>query len=1077
MGRLCIVMGRANTGKSEILIERLHQCMHQGEHGLYIVPEQYTFEAERAIAYAFSGMLGVQVLSFSRLAERILSQSGRTLPFLSKQGRAMVVRRAVYQKQKELIMYSGAAQRPDFANRMDMLISQFKQSGIEPHQLKTALDKLDSDSLLYQKLHDIYIIYQTSESYLASRYLTTNDIQRTARERIKYSFVKDSHVFIDGFDNPSNELYSFFEEMLVHAKSVTITMRQDKESHRGLFEPDSRAMQRICEIAARNGIPVMQRICSKAKGNTALAHLDDLLFSQSLEVFDKQTDEIRIFTLPDRRAEAEHLADMVLERAAQGIRFRDMAVICPDLKLYGSLVKRAFARRNIPLFFDAKRPISGQAATSYLLNSIRAATGGYSVNNVLAVLKSGYSDADEGDIEIFENYLLRYGVYGSSLTAPLTFGEVPDEAERVRLCTMQPLMQLHENLKGTDATKKSQAIIDYLTQTKLNERLTAEANTLMSEGRDAEAQVILQLYPTFEELLNQIGLIMGDSPLSMAEFTALIEEGVAAYQIGSIPSNADQVMLGDLERSKIKKVDSLFLIGCNEGLIPRIPETGTVLNDSELKKMDACGLTVWSDSKMQMQSDRLELYSILTKARNRLYLSFACSAEGAQLSPSPLVERIRKLFPMLRVESNLDEPSSLPSCEQTGFSRLVYEFRMFGQEGTHTQLLPALVAVYNNRPAYAQKLRQILDGEARKNSPSPLDYQIAKQLYGQNVRMSASRLETFNKCPFEHMESYGLKAKPRKEAKEEASDIGTLIHDVLDSFVRYVQQEGTDWLEMDSKRSDDIVDKILPECIARHNDGIFLSNVRLRESLFLLEIRIKLACRSITKQVQLGEFRPECTEMNFGLDYPPVKLITDNGTEVELRGLIDRVDSANVEGDKLLRVVDYKLGARKLEPERIQSGETLQLPLYLEAAKALCGQGVAMYYMPLGQPIPDEEQVEDDIHKLYGVTADDSAVATATEKESSDRSAYVKGVKYKDGKAVGATCSRAELEAIVTLAKRVACKTIERMYAGEAEVFPTANSCEYCDFRSVCRFDKQLGNKVRSIPKRSIKELGEGALL
>lgn len=1077
MGKLTIVQGRANTGKSKLLSELLHECMQQGRHGLYIVPEQYTFEAERTLSHAFSGLLGVEVLSFSRLAERILSQSGRNLPFLSKQGRNMVIRRAIYQKQKALLLFANAAQKSDFADRMDLLISQFKQSRITPEQLASAMEGLEEGSLLYQKLHDIRLIFETSEKFLASRYLTANDLSAAAISRMKNSFVKDCYVYIDGFDNPSNELYSFFEAILCCAKSVTITLRQDPDFNEALFAPDMRAKQRLMEIAARNGCPVGVQDRRKKSKNTALDHLERNLFFNQWQSISGNTDQIRIYAQADRRAEAEQLGDLVLARAREGVRYRDMAVVCPDLKLYGSHIKRAFFKRGIPLFFDAKKSVQGQAAIVFLLNAVRAAIGGYSVQNVLALIKSGYGDVETADAEIFENYLLRYGIFGSSLTAPFCFGEVPEAAEQVRSKIMPPLMVLHDRLKAGSAIEKIIAVQDYLNDMQLVEKLQSEAQKLQEEGRTTQAQEFLQLNNTILEVFNQIALILGDTFLSMAEFEAILSEGLAAYQIGSVPSNADQIMLGDVSRSKIKRVDTLFVVGCNEGLIPRQSDDGVLLNDSELKRMSDCGLSVWSDSRSQMQNDRLELYSLLTKADNRLYLSYACSDNGAALSPSLLIDKLRRIFEGIKVRTGLQSQDELPSCLQTGFSELVRQYRLFGQEGTHTLLLPALVEVYKSEPLYAPRLKRILDGEVLNNSPAPISRELALSLYGQNARVSASRLELFNKCPFSHFESYGLRADKRKEYAEEITDIGTFVHDALDAFVRYVMDNNLDWEEINELTVDAIVDRIMPERIIAHNDGIFVNNPRLKEGVFLLETRIKLACRSVAKQAQLGLFKPACSEYSFGmgLDNPPLTLISDTGRRVEIRGKIDRIDTAEMDNQKLLRVVDYKYGSsRRLEPARIESGETLQLPLYLKAARSLQGEGVAMYYMPTGQKIPNEEKEQSEIHALYGVTAEDKAVIEATEKNMGVKSSYVGSLKFnKQGLVSGDVCSREELRGITELAARIACQTVERMYEGEAEVLPTGKACDYCDYASVCRFDSILGNKKKAVPSKSLKELVE----
>ncbi|MDO4544098.1 MAG: PD-(D/E)XK nuclease family protein [Clostridia bacterium] len=1072
MASLCIISGRANSGKSQELTKLLFACQKVGGHGIYIVPEQSTFETEKLLTESFGGMIGTEVLSFSRLSERILSQSGQHLPYLSKQGRNMVIRKIVMENQGALLLYGKVARSDSFADRIDLLISQLKQSRITPEMLKKLLPELNPRSILSQKLHDVCLLYQRSEEFLSSRFLTANDELPRATELLPSSFASGAEVFIDGFDNPSRALYEFFEALLRVAKSVTIALRLDPRGREPLFLPDEKIARRLIEIAERNDIPYTLRTRRAEDRLDALSHLEKNLFSNEPKPFQGKAEELALYAMSDRRAEAENLADLVLMRAKEGVRYKDMAIACPDLEAYTPLIRRAFAKRNIPLFFDSKRGVRTLGAMRFVLSSVKAAASGYAMQQVLALVKSGFFEIERDEAEKFENYVLRYGLFGSSLTSPLSFGEVPAEAEKVRQTIMPPLMELHEGLRGRSAEEKLVALSRYLEKTGYLQQIKGRAERLLAEGRGADAQVLSSLSTILSEMFTQLRVIMGATPLSMNEFCTLMEQGAAAYDVGTVPNEADAVMLCDLERSRLQRTDTLFLLGCNEGLVPRSISDDAILCDSELATLGSLGLMMWNDTIQKAQNDRLELYSVLCKAKKRLIFSYACSESGAALAPSLLIMRLLHLFPQLRAASDLSLNNSLPLCRRTGFSVLSNEYCRAQRSGTQSMLLSSLIEIFSKDEQYAPALKRILEHRSVNVSPPPLKTELALSLYGRGMSMSASRLELFNKCPFAHFSNYGLRAKERKEAKEEASDIGTFVHDVLDAFVRYIAEKGMSYEDIDDKRADEIVDILLPERVRAHNDGIFLNNVRLKESLFLIELRIKLACRSIACQVRLGSFKPLHSEYRFGSDeVPPIRLLTAEGRTVSLRGIIDRIDGAEVEGERLLRVIDYKLGRRKLEPERIESGETLQLPLYLAAARQLSGEGVGMYYMPTTL-LTREDEEEGLLHSLFGVTASDKHSLEAAEHGSGAKSAYISGLNLEKGS--GAVCTREELSRIVHLALEVSKSTVDRIYRGQLSVLPTKDACKYCPYVSACGFDEKLGCTRRKIPAKKLKDLVGG---
>ncbi len=1078
MSRIRLLTGRANAGQSAYIGRQLQQHMQRGEHAVCIVPEQYTFEAEKQLTDRFDGLLGVEVYSFTRLCERILERAGQARPFLSRQGRCMVIRRAAFRRQKELLLFGQVARHNGFAERMDALISQMKQSCIRPEDLETALSRADEGTLLYRKLHDVHALYADSEAFLSERFLTAGDMQSAVLDILPDSFLKGCHVYIDGLSNPSHQLFRLLEGIVRTAASVTIALYDggmDAEDA-SLFAPDRRTAGRLEQIAAHLGAAysVVPMTTPSSAAASALSHLEQNLFSPRTPVFDGDAGETLIFTASDRAAEAEMAADLVLDLARQGVRYRDIAIVVTDMDAYGAKLRRAFAKRDIPLFYDAKRPVLGHAAIDVMLAAVRFVTEGFSISCFLRIVKSGYAPCAAYDAEILENYILRYGLYGSALAEPFVFGEIPPEAERVRAALMPPLLRLSEALHTPEAAEKVKAVYAYLLALGLREQLQQEAQTLMADGVAANAELYRQVWDTVCDMLSQLHAILGDTHLSRKEFMQMLEEGAAGYQIGVVPGFADQVLLGDVARTRSRTVDTLIVLGCNEGLLPRTRGDDDILNDAELSSMEAWGLSVWNDTRTQAENDRLELYELLTRAGRRLYFGYAFSDAGTEMAPSPLIDRILTLLPRCRQQTEQTLAGAFPSCQRTGYERLITQLRLYRQDGVTAPLLPALLAYYRKHPLYRDALQAVLDERMTGTQPKAFPPALARAMYGQSPSMSATRLELFNGCAFSHYLKYGLSAKERPEAHERAVDTGTFIHEALDAFSRLVTERSLDWRALAEPDVDDLLRVCLPPLMATHHDGILVHNVRLREALFLQISLIKLSILTIIRQISAGQFTPMQTELSFGRDsaFPPLTLDLSDGQQIHIYGKIDRVDRTP---DGLFRIVDYKLGSRKFEPGGIQNGIALQLPLYLAAAAGLGGDGVGMYYMPLS--VPSAEPGKENRQLLTGVTVGDDDVIHATEPQLLGVSSLIgKLERGKDDSLSGLLCSREELWRIVDLARSVAADTARRMMRGEAGIHPTDKACTYCPYLAVCRFDAQLPQfRKRKLPTLSLDELlGKG---
>ena len=138
---LSIWIGRAGSGKTSRLYDRLVQHAQKGERATLIVAEQYTFEAEKALCSRLGGLLGVQVLSFSRLCEQVLREQGNLLPVIGGPGRRMILKKAALNHRNELKLFGRVAESRGFVERMDDIVTRCKQSGAAPEDLPELLSR------------------------------------------------------------------------------------------------------------------------------------------------------------------------------------------------------------------------------------------------------------------------------------------------------------------------------------------------------------------------------------------------------------------------------------------------------------------------------------------------------------------------------------------------------------------------------------------------------------------------------------------------------------------------------------------------------------------------------------------------------------------------------------------------------------------------------------------------------------------------------------------------------------------------------------------------------------------------
>ncbi len=1101
-GELTLLLGRAATGKSGQIVKKLKEHQQAGQRAVLIVPEQYTYmqemiltniqdETRSELADALDGLLGIQVFSFQRLCERVLQLHGQVHPFLNTQGYRMVIRRAIDKKQKELKLFRLVGEQSGFAEDVQSIFRDFKRAGLTPDTLDELIVRLPEDAPLVEKLSDLSILYRETEAYLSERYLSMEDAADAAKKLLPESFVAGLPVYIDGMDRPSRQEYMLIETMLGCCPGVTISLRVNAEQSVDdeLFEPDRQVLMSLKRLAERVGVTVHETYFTKQSEHCdpLMRHIERNLFAYPAECYQRDAEKLTLFGASDRRSEVEALAGEIQRLARNGVRYRDMAIIVSDLDAYAHLVRRACERRNIPVFLDRKRPLIGHAAIDAVLSAVRFVSNGYPAAELLKFIKSGYTDCTQDDAEELDLYLRRTGMRGNQLLKPFTRANPSEGAERARAAVADALASLSKGLARATVSEQVRALYRFLQETELQERLEMRAEELGKQERIAEMEEHAQVWNLLIELLDQLDAILGENKVGRKGFLSLLEEGLSGGSVGIVPGTADQGLVGDVIRTRSKSVRALFIVGANEGLLPRPRQNDGLIDDREIAELRGQGASLRLNAPELSSYDRLDLYTAISKATEYLYVSYAYGDAGGELAPSLIVERLQAICPKCKIRNDIENSDALPDCTAQALTLVASDLRRFRDGGTATKRLPAMIELLREQTETRNLVDRMINESFDRFGERSIGKEAAITLYGKIVPISASRLESFNNCPFQHFVRYGLAAQEVQEFTERAMDLGSFYHAALEAFVNAVIQKKLDWKQLSDESVFEIVDEILPAVIAEHNYGILVENERLRATLFLLIEVIRQSALAIVRQVCAGSFVPVDTEVRFGAGapFPPIRLTLPNGGEALVGGKIDRIDHARIAEGDCLRVIDYKTGGRDFDFTGVLAGLTLQLPLYLLAATGKAQLRAGMYYMPVTQPnISDtEEDIEaalNDAFRLQGLTLSEAEIIRASEHHMEGTSTVLGGVKATGEDAYsGSICSRAEMDALVALAQKKAEQTLQQMLDGKMSASPVARkknreACKYCSYRSICRFDQKTpGCKVRQLKSIKQKEFFE----
>ena len=1104
-----IIYGRAGTGKSEYCYKEIAQKIKKENKILIITPEQFSFTAEKKLMDAIDtqAVLNAEVVTLSRMAYRVISEiGGKNETNLSKCGKAMLIYSILSNNKKELKFLGKTDENVDM---LDTAITEFKKHGISVEQLKQEIESQD-DIYLKNKLQDLNVVYSGFEEQLAGKYIDETDLLTILAENIdKTDMFKDAVIYIDEFAGFTSQEYQIIEKLIQIAKQVTITICTD-ELH-GIKNPDTDIFYSN-EVTVTKLLEVAQNCDAKIEEikleetyrfkNSELKHLEENLYENKPQKYNSQIKNMQLFLAKNQYSEIEEVAKNVLKLVRdEGYRYRDISIITKNISTYSSLARAIFDKYDIPIFIDENRDLNQNVVIQYILAILEIFIKNWSYEAVFNYIKAGFSNIEEDDIFKLEKYCLKWGIKQNKWKKEFTYGnyEEKDKAdierlEQIRKDLVNPLMRLKHKIDENKTVEGiSKAIYKFLVEQQIYEKVQIKIQELNEIGQIDLANEYESSVQTIIEILDEIVLVFKDDKITIDKYNQILKIGFKNSSLTKIPGTQDQVIMGDVDRSRSHKVKAIFIIGLNDGEFPSVRKDEGFLNDADREVLKQNGIELAKGTIDKLYEDSFNIYKAFTTAEEKLYLLYSSSdMQGKALRPSMLINKIKKIYPMLQEQSDVIERRGEILNKKTTYEELIVNLSKLKEQDSIEKLWYYIYDYYQKDSEWNEKLKQSLKGLEYTNIPYKIDKNNIERLYGNTLVTSISKLERYRSCPFSYYLQYGLKIKPQEELKIQTLNTGTFIHEVIDEFFGTVKEVGIKLEEITEDQLSEIINKIIDSKLGQNKNYIFTSTAKYRALVIRLKKIIKKALKYIIGTIVQSRFEVLGTEVEFGEKgkYKPIRLTLEDGKRIEIVGKIDRIDTAQGEDGKYLRIIDYKSSAKNIDLNEVYAGLQIQLLTYLDAAckeEDLMPAGV-LYFSMLEQMIKsdkrlEQEEIEEKIRanfKMKGLILADVKVVKLHDKNlQNGSSALVPAYIGKDGelsekKTSGVTAEQFKdlQKYMYTIIKQIS----KEILGGNIDLKPyykdKKTPCKYCDYKSICSFNMGgCENSYNYIDKKSKEEI------
>ncbi len=1118
---LKILLGNIRTGKTTFCINESLKRIEKGLKTYIIVPEQYTLQLERKLLESsdVKSLLDVEVFGFERFAYNYFEKSGSlNKKNINEVTKLMLIKKILLENKEDLKYYKSSINKQGFIVNVSQIFKEFHQSSINKETLQQLLKKLEENgdiSSTYSKLVDLKLVYEKYMEYIGKEYVETDDILNIlSREIKKEDNFENYNFYIDSFVGFTVAELNVIEKLLKIGCDLTITLPIDvsivnEESLYDYYYEPKKTYNQLLNIAKKNNIytenVVLEEVAIK---NEQIQFLKENYFSEK-KIYNKKCENIKIFSELNKYDEVEKVSKLIKHLVVnENYKYKDFALITGDIEQYESVLKASFNKFEIPLFIDKKRNILFHQLVEFIRSLIDVSVSNWSYESVFRLLKTDLFDFSVDEVQTLENYVLEWGIrgykwgiewkYGFKGDSETSYDEKYNKIEinslREKIVGIINIFANKLNYKSNDTILNfSKKIFNVFYAINIEEKIEELERCSKQEGltdlQDVHTKIWNKLCDMFDEMVS----VLGDKKVSLIEFKNILDSGLISVDIGLIPQTQDQVIFGNIRRTKIENKKHIILIGCNDGNIPEISTENGLLLDHDIEIINNFEVEFKEKTENLNLANNFLIYSVLLKATEKIILTYSNSTlQGKTLFKSSVVQKLQKMF---NLKENEELEFNLPPKYLFNDIGNIFRELTEGNIDDVSMYDKQLLMWFMNNERYKEKVNNLILAKETVLSMEKLSKNTIDKLYGNEIISSITKLEKYVQCPFAYFMRYNLNAKERKLFQLNNLDFGNLFHDVLDKFITNNEVLGKDYNLITSEDIEDFVEKNIDDIINASTNEIYIDNERNKYFI----VRIKRICKkslwALTQHIKAGDFVPKKTEFEFSFNkpYKGITINLNDGKTLVITGKVDRIDVCTSDGKQYVEVIDYKSSKKSVNISDIYYGTQLQLMTYLDViiknSEELLGNAEitetgGIFYFNVHDPIiEDDKLIEKIIEKLNdennkevqeiidektlkqfrleGLINEDIEVIKKFDKKMSKESDIVP-IKFTKDNDIHSTYkknafSNKDFEIIRKYCYNKIADIGNEIVDGQIGVMPIKfdnyNSCTYCEYSSVCKID------------------------
>lgn len=945
-------------------------------------------------------------------------------------------------------------------NKIHSFITECKEANISPKDLSSVASKTIVS--LEVKLKDMEYIYREYNKILNENgFLTKDDLVSYVASSLSEQKLSFPFIFIDTIDRYNKNTIVLIESLISACEEITIAFNRTskKAFDYNIYQEGMNAMIDVLDyIGTLDGCGIERIEATSTKDiNNGLSIIEKELFNKDTET-KSNADNVVLHQASTLYKEVDFLISQISNLIKNGAKYSEIIVTSSSMDRYINIISAAMKKHNIPYYYFKNTTIEKTYLFQFLDTILDVKINDLNSENLLRLCHLNFLGLTQEEIVAVDTF---YNRFGDDLIVAMKNGKKYDSNNTLTVQSIvQKIMMPINNINDAPRNVKEfmTSLYSYFNNIGIQNIIIEKANQAEQEGFIHSSKEIINTWNDIMSIFNNIVTIFGNEKMDIDEIREIL------YKMASekITNNSDlyhsQLTILDIDNAQNRKSKYLFVIGCNEGYMPKpvgvqlISDREKVIINSELNSNLRLS-TIYQNYK------NAAIFNALILPQEKLFLSW--SANDIDFKPlryASILNNVVKTF-----EDNIiKEEDFYNNDEEERFINLLENISLNHYKGIDKETLDDDFQHFVSSPEYNKRLAKALS--KMNNCENEFHATNIMEGYKETEYFSVSRIETFNECPFKHYVDFALNPQKRKLFEETAADKGTYYHLVFKVFFDKCINKEINIINVTHEEYEKELEEVFNYVDTIHNENFLNSNAKNKYLSYTMKERVKTSLWNAILQIRRGSYEILANEYVVGKN---VSLDLDAGDEIiHITGTIDRIDVCG----EYARIIDYKSGNTTFSTDAIDLGIQLQLPLYAKAV-GRDSDISGMYYFRIKDFIADADTINAPLKdfKLNGPTIKDIDIIKNNDNELDDGTSSsiisadltLKGEISKKSKVM----SQAEMQTTIDTATNVAINTVKQIKAGVTTAHPLVikdlDACKYCKYRCICNIDRTSKSAIR----------------